>query len=107
MDNYPLVDSAFHKERDQTIYRCVDIAPYINKEIALLKCNIEGGEYELLNYIIDNGLINRIDNIQVQFHYIEGQDCEKMYEELATKLSKTHSLTWRTAFVWENWKRNA
>jgi hypothetical protein len=97
--------SAFHKGRDQTIYRCVDIAPYIDKEIALCKINIEGSEYELLNYIIDKGLVKHINNIQVQFHYIEGQDCEKMYEELATKLSKTHSITWRTAFVWENWKR--
>jgi len=98
--------SAFEKDTPQAIYRCVDIAPYIDKEIALCKINIEGAEYELLDYIIGKELIKHINNIQVQFHYVDGLDCEKMYEELATKLSKTHSLTWRTAFVWENWKRN-
>lgn len=88
-------------------YGCVDIAPYLQKEIALIKINIEGGEYELLRYIIEKGLMNNIVDLQVQFHLIDGQDCEKMYNELATRLRATHELTWRYPFCWENWQRKS
>jgi hypothetical protein len=99
--------SAFDKTGPQNEYRCVDIAPFIYKEVALCKINIEGGEYQLLDYIIKRGLVHSLKNIQVQFHLIEGMDCESLYQQLAVRLSKTHSITWRTPFVWENWKRNA
>lgn len=88
-------------------FKCVDIAPYLQNEVALMKVNIEGGEYELLDYIIEKGLIKNIKNIQVQFHLVDGWDCEKKYKELADKLKLTHTLTWRYPFVWENWKSNA
>lgn len=86
-------------------YRCVDIAPFLRTEIRLVKINIEGGEYELLNYILSKGLMRNIVDLQVQFHLIEGKDCEKMYSEIAKELSKTHKLTWRYPFCWENWTR--
>lgn len=87
-------------------YKCVDIARYLNEEIALVKINIEGGEYKLLDYIIDTGLVKNIKNIQVQFHLIEGMKCDEMYFDISQRLKQTHRLTWRYPFVWENWKRN-
>jgi hypothetical protein len=86
-------------------YGCVDIAPYIQKEVALVKINIEGGEYELLNYICDSGLMGNIIDLQVQFHLIEGRDSKKEYDELTTKLRKTHEISWCYPFVWESWQR--
>lgn len=88
-----------------TEYWCVDIAPYLQQEIAVVKINIEGGEYELLEYIISKGLMKNIRNLQVQFHYIEGKDCERMYQVLAQLLSLTHTLQWRYPFCWESWER--
>ena len=41
---------------------------YIKGKIDLLKINIEGGEYEVLENLIENDLIKNIDNIQIQFH---------------------------------------
>src|SRR3989338_8564713 len=38
------------------------------ENIDLMKINIEGGEYDLLEHLIETGLIKRIKNIQVQFH---------------------------------------
>ncbi len=38
--------------------------------IDLIKINIEGGEYELLEHLLDTGLVARIENIQVQFHHL-------------------------------------
>lgn len=84
--------------------RCVDIAPYLNEQIDVMKVNIEGGEYALLSYIIEKGLMKNIVNLQVQFHLIEGRDSEKEYTTIAAWLSKTHELIWRYPFCWENWK---
>lgn len=86
-------------------FACVDIAPFLEKEIRLVKINIEGGEYELLQYIFEKGLMNNIVDLQVQFHLIEGRDWEKQYQEIAKYLSQTHELSWRYPFCWENWTR--
>lgn len=85
--------------------KCVDIAPYLDKEIAVLKINIEGAEYELLNYIISKGLHKNIKNIQVQFHLIDGIDYEFLYNQIRDNLSLTHEMTYCYPYVWENWKR--
>lgn len=87
-------------------YKCFDIVEFLQEEIAVCKINIEGGEYELLDYIIESGAIKNIRELQVQFHYVEGWEIEKIYNALAERLKQTHALTWRYDFVWENWKRN-
>lgn len=97
--------TSIHSDIIDKEYFCVDIAEYITSEVALCKINIEGGEYELLGYIIDRGLIKNIKNLQVQFHYVAGVDCETLYNKLAEKLSLTHKQTWGVPFVWENWER--
>lgn len=95
--------SMFAQEKP-TQYACVDIAPYLQTEIALVKINIEGAEYPLLDYIIEKGLMGNIRHLQVQFHLIEGANCEREYELLAKRLSVTHDLVWRYPFCWESWK---
>lgn len=85
--------------------KCFDIAPHLGKEIAVLKINIEGGEYDLLEYIISKGLHKNIKNIQVQFHVVNDFDYMARYEKIRTELRETHLITWRVAFVWENWAR--
>lgn len=72
--------------------------------IDLLKINIEGSEYELLEHIIEKNLQNKIRNIQVQFHrWIE--NCEDRRKNIQDVLRKTHKLTYNYDFVWENWER--
>lgn len=73
------------------------------KNIDLIKINIEGGEYELLEHLIDSGFIKNIKNIQVQFHdFVD--NAEKRMEKIQKKLTETHTLTYQYKFVWENWK---
>lgn len=74
-------------------------------KIDLMKINIEGGEYELLNDLIETGAITKIENIQVQFHNIF-PDAERKMSSIQRALSKTHHVTYQYPFVWENWKRN-
>ncbi|MBF5038118.1 FkbM family methyltransferase [Methylophilus sp. 13] len=70
--------------------------------IALMKINIEGGEYDLLNHIIETGLIHKITNIQVQFHDFF-PEAESRMLNLQSRLSKTHYPTYQYNFIWENW----
>ena len=73
------------------------------EEIDLMKINIEGGEYDLLEYLITTDLIKFIKNIQVQLHDFIPNAEERM-KSIQSQLSKTHKLTWQYPFVWENWR---
>lgn len=75
--------------------------------IDLLKINIEGAEYLLLERLLtDRDLMNRIDNIQIQFH-IWTKNYELRRENIRTLLSMTHELTYDYPFIWENWKKKS
>lgn len=74
--------------------------------VDLMKINIEGGEYNLLEKMISSGLISKVDNLQVQFHDIKALDSENRMKKIWFDLEKTHMVTWKfRPFVWENWKR--
>ena len=73
------------------------------KFIDLMKINIEGGEYDLLDYLLEIGWVSNIRDIQVQFHdFIP--DAKIRMAEIQKRLSITHELTYQYIFVWENWK---
>ncbi|MBL0334121.1 MAG: FkbM family methyltransferase [Chitinophagaceae bacterium] len=74
------------------------------QQVDLLKINIEGGEYDLLEYIISTGWIKNIDNLQIQFHDFFHGATERM-NKIQASLALTHSTTYQYEFVWENWKR--
>jgi FkbM family methyltransferase len=74
------------------------------KNVDILKINAEGGEYELLPRLVDARLINRIKRIQIQFHKVL-PDAESRMVEIWRQLEKTHRVTYRYKFVWENWVR--
>jgi FkbM family methyltransferase len=73
-------------------------------QINLMKINIEGGEYPLLEQLIEEGIAQRIDNIQVQFHDFVPDAVARMHQ-IQEHLRKTHELTYQYEFVWENWSR--
>lgn len=73
------------------------------KKIDLMKINIEGGEYDLLEHLIDEGFIKNIKNIQVQFHDFVSNAEQRMIE-IQKNLARTHSLTYQYSYVWENWE---
>jgi len=74
-------------------------------EIDLMKLNIEGGEYELLEHLLDRGLIARFRNIQVQFHDFL-PDARSRMRAICERLRETHHPTYQVEFVWESWERN-
>jgi FkbM family methyltransferase len=73
-------------------------------EISLMKINIEGAEYDLLDHMISTGLIRRIENIQVQFHS-HLPEAQRRVRDIHARLAETHQPTFQYRFVWENWRR--
>lgn len=74
------------------------------KNVDLLKLNIEGSEYGVIDRLAQAGLIPSIKNIQVQFHDFF-DDAPARMQAARDILVKTHAPTYMFSFVWENWKR--
>lgn len=100
--------SVFRARGEAIEIRLVSIAEFLSKNnirhVNLLKVNIEGGEYDLLEQIIQTGFIADIADIQVQFHEFV-PEAERKRNKIRELLSKTHYLTYEYEFVWENWRR--
>ena len=72
--------------------------------IDLMKINIEGGEFPLLQHLIDSGLVTAITDLQIQFHDFY-PDAVRLRAALQDKLRQTHTQTYDYPFIWENWRR--
>ena len=71
--------------------------------IDLLQINIEGDEYDLLEYMIENDIINVCKNIQVQFH-LGIENCVERRSEIQKSLSsRGFKNKFDYPFVWESW----
>ena len=68
-----------------------------------MKINIEGGEYDLLEHLIETGFVKNIFDLQIQFHDFIPNARGRM-ENIQKKLKKTHKLSYQYEFVWESWK---
>ena len=73
--------------------------------VDLLKLNVEGCEYEILEHVLDRGLAERFEHIQVQFHGLL-PDAEARRDRIKAGLSGTHQPTYDFPFVWESHERS-
>ena len=73
------------------------------EKIDLMKINIEGGEYDLLEHLVQYEHVKKIENIQVQFHEFV-PDAKLRMNKIKRNLENTHYLTYEYHFVWENWR---
>lgn len=83
---------------------CADEFMKKNKieKIDLMKINIEGGEYELLEHFISTGFISKIKKLQIQFHDFVPNAISRR-ASILNSLNITHNLNWSFYFVWEEW----
>jgi FkbM family methyltransferase len=72
----------------------------------LVKLNIEGAEYDLIEHLADEDLMPRIRDLQVQFHSFVVDAPERM-SQIRSRLARTHEPTFQFDFVWENWRLRA
>ncbi len=93
---------------DTETIEIVDICDWLDlqkiEHIDLLKLNIEGAEYEVLERMIDSRMIDRVTHIQVQFHRIS-PDSDARVRQIQEALKRTHVPTYQYAYVWESWSR--
>ncbi|SNY90491.1 methyltransferase, FkbM family [Cohaesibacter sp. ES.047] len=84
------------------------IGPEINrlgiKNIDLVKLNIEGGEFPLLQYLLVSDLIRRIRFLQIQFHDFF-PEASVLRDSIRSELARTHTEQWCFTFLWESWER--
>lgn len=83
-------------------------APYFRQHgiehIDLMKINIEGDEYDLLEHLAATDMIGNITYLQVQFHpFVHNAD--RRLEQAHALLSKTHVPQYQFRYVWESWKK--
>lgn len=74
--------------------------------VACLKLNIEGGEYEVLERLINNNQIDRVGCILIQFHP-QPEGWESRLQNIVEKLKVTHVREWCYPMVWEKWVRRS
>lgn len=85
---------------------CLDLLSKLEvNQVDLIKINIEGGEYQLLEHMIDNGSIKFVKNLQIQFHNFVPNAIARR-NSIREKLKLTHSEVWCYDFVWESWEMN-
>ena len=87
-----------------------DVAEVFNDPalmVDLFKINIEGGEYPLLDRMVDAGLIERVRFFQIQFHGFGSPDPGAARDKIRAALSRTHHEEWCiNGGQWESWGRS-
>lgn len=71
--------------------------------VDVIKMNIEGMEYEILENLLDKKMIKMFKEILVQFHvFVDKSETRRL--SIQERLSETHVKTYDFPFVWENWR---
>jgi FkbM family methyltransferase len=73
--------------------------------VDLMKINIEGAEFPLLERMIEADLLGNVDCFLIQFHEWH-PGAYKNRRRIRRELSRTHRLEWDYYFVWEKWVRD-
>ena len=97
-----------HSQKDGIKCDIRDFSSVLNgldiTSIDLMKINIEGGEFPLMDHIISCGKQGIVKQYQIQFHnFVE--NAVDLRIQISRALSETHVRTWCYTFVWENWRK--
>lgn len=76
----------------------------VNTRVACFKLNIEGGEYEVLERLLETNNVVLCDSLLIQFHK-QPVGYEERYKNIVNSLHKTHTQSWCYEMVWEKWVR--
>ena len=89
-----------------TSVRLEDIVQFLETEqiedIDLLKLNVEGAEFGILDRLIDSNRMNTFRSVLVQFHSFS-PDAYKRRDKIREELAKKYECVWNFPFVWEYW----
>jgi FkbM family methyltransferase len=87
--------------------KIVDVAEEFANEnidsVDIMKINIEGAEYELIDRMISTGIISMVKRLIVQFHDL-GESDSNNRQTIRERLADTHECFFEYPYVWEGWK---
>jgi len=92
---------------DSVVVKLIDVREHLceaQHPIALMKLNIEGAEFDLLEALLWSDAKDLAGDLLVQFH-AGAPDAVYRYQRIAQKLRETHRCVWRYAFLWELWRK--
>ena len=94
-----------HEGSGKTRIRLLDVSEALGSaHLAVLKLNIEGGEYDVLPRLVGAHRMGQIRTLIVQFHTFV-PDFGERYLAIKKALSETHACAWRDPFIWERWDK--
>ncbi len=100
------MSGAFADDSDRVDVEVIGIESFLVSQriqtVGLLKLNIEGMEFELLEYMIQTGLIKRVSNLLVQPHTCV-PDSASRWKAIQDGLSKTHECVFHEDWVWSGY----
>lgn len=76
------------------------------REVDLLKVNIEGGEYDLFDRLVETDRLVGVDSVLVQFHEWH-PNAYRRRRAVRRALRRTHDEIWNYPWVFEYWRRRA
>lgn len=86
----------------------VDISDYFDKlginKVDLIKLNVEGEEYNILEKVIEDDQLDIFTNLQIQFHRV-GENYENRKQYIENKLKDKFSATYEYNYVWVNYEK--
>ena len=83
----------------------LDVADIVgDQQVALMKVNAEGAEFDVLERLIASGQITQIRAIQVQFHRFV-PEARQRRSSIRRALKRTHRCAMNVPWVWEQWER--
>lgn len=94
------------RDADSLEIQTVDVLEVLQEirggPIDLLKLNVEGSEFEILERLIAHEQIGRIRHLVVQFHNID-HTSKNRRRTIRRQLRATHRCKWNYPWVWEAW----
>jgi FkbM family methyltransferase len=84
----------------------ISISNLINsfsEQIDLMQMNCEGGEYEILEAMAIENLFQKVNSLNIQFHYLSISNY-LLRAKITRELKKTHVKKWSILFIWERWE---
>jgi FkbM family methyltransferase len=111
--NISLIDDGSSLISTSNKFEVIDLIPFdemikmLNlKTIDLIQINIEGSEYDLLDFAITKNCLKNIQKILIQFH-TNVDDCENRRITIQSNLEKLgFSKLFDYPFIWEGWVNN-
>jgi FkbM family methyltransferase len=75
-------------------------------DVDVMKVNIEGGEYDLFDRLVETDRLPRVQLVSVQFHEWHPH-AHRRRRAIRRALRRSHQEVWCYPWVWELWQRRA